>query len=142
MTGTRFCAIVALAALLAGCLGPRREQILNDLVGQDLSVAIETLGQPREVVELGEGRRTYVWERVFIHDDQPAAFSNEYWRHESRHWFDDDPEEVPARLCSTGLQVGFDLVVESWDYGCETVTVDRERGRIRRGRGPWVDYPR
>lgn len=127
MNGTRICIAVSLLTLLAGCTGTRREETLDAMIGQDLDVAIETLGQPHEAIELGQGRRTYVWQRTFTFDYGPPSFTVEDWRYDSTFWFEDEQQEAPARLCSTSLTVGFDLVIESWDYGCENITVERER---------------
>jgi hypothetical protein len=139
---TLFPIVLAVGLFVSGCVGPGREAVLDGLVGQDLSVAIETLGQPGAVVELGEGRRAYLWQRLFVNDFGPPTSIRDDWRSESTYWFDDEPPDVPGRLCSTRLAVGFDLVIESWDYACETVTVDRVQGRARRGHGEWFDVSR
>ena len=123
-TGPLACALLAIAAV--GCAAKRAET-LDAMVGRDVDVAIATLGQPAEVIELGDGRRSYVWQRIFTYDYGPPSFTLEQWRYESTFWFEDEVREAPARLCSTRLAVGFDFRVESWDYGCETVIVDRRR---------------
>jgi hypothetical protein len=112
------------------------------MVGRDVDVAIETLGQPAEVIELGDGRRSYVWQRIFTYDYGPPSFTLEQWRYESTFWFEDEVREAPARLCSTRLAVGFDFRVESWDYGCETVTVQREQWPASEDRGNPIVIPR
>ncbi len=122
-----FCVVASLLMFLASCAGPRREDTLDAMIGQDLDVAIETLGQPDEAIELGQGQRIYVWQRVFTFDHGPPSFTLEEWRYDSTFWFEDDQQEAPARRCSTRLTTGFDFVIESWDYGCENITVERQR---------------
>lgn len=120
-------------ALATACIGPSRQEVLDPMVGQDVDIAIEAFGQPAKTVELGEGRRLYVWQRVYDYDVGRQSFD---WPERSERWglgwFEDDMETVDARVCSTGLVVGFDFVIESWDYACERVEMDRERARIRR----------
>lgn len=128
-------------ALTAGCAGTWRQETMDAMVGQDVDVAIETLGQPAEVVELGEGRRTYVWQRIFTYDYGPPSYTLEEWRYESTFWFEDDVREAPARLCSTRLEVGFDFVIEGWDYGCETIIVERDPWPSEHDRGNRMVIP-
>jgi hypothetical protein len=110
---------------LTGCAGARHGS-LDAMVGEDIDVAISAMGQPSEVLELGEGRRSYVWQRIFTYDYGTPSFSLERWRYDSTYWFEDDVREAPARLCSTRLEVSFDLRIEGWTYGCETIVVERE----------------
>jgi hypothetical protein len=124
MTLGRPAAVVGLLAVAAGCAGARH-QTLEAMVGEDVGVAIEALGAPAEVIELDAGRREYVWQRIFTYDFGPPSFSLEQWRYESTFWFEDGIREAPARLCSTRLEVGFELRIEGWSYGCETIVVER-----------------
>ena len=141
MIGIRPLACALLAVAAAGCAA-RRAETLDAMVGQDVDVAIETLGQPAEVIELGDGRRSYVWQRIFTYDYGPPSFTLEQWRYESTFWFEDDVREAPARLCSTRLAVGFDFRIEDWDYGCETITVQRENWPASEDRGNPIVIPR
>lgn len=117
--------------LAAACAGPTREAVLDPMIGQDVDVAIEAFGQPEETVDLGEGRHLYVWRRVYEYDSGLHSLP-EFDRRRGDWLFDDAPLLVEARVCSTRLAVGFDFVIESWDYGCETDYV--ERRDWRRGR--------
>lgn len=134
--------ITVLSWLLAGCQAVGRAQTLDGLTGQDVSLAIEALGQPHQVLEQGEGRRVYVWQRIFTYDYGPPSFTLEAWRYESTFWFEEDEQEAPARLCSTRLSVGFDMVIVSWDYGCETITVRREQWPAEQDRPNIIRLPR
>ena len=120
----RIALVAPLVAVAAGCAAARHRN-LDSMVGEDIDVAIAALGQPAEVVELGEGRRAYVWQRIFTYDYGPPSFSLEQWRYESTFWFEDGVHEAPARLCSTRIEAGFDLRIEGWTYGCETIVVER-----------------
>ena len=115
--------------LLTGCIGPSREELLDPMVGQDVDVAIEAMGQPDEAVSLGDGRHAYSWQRLYDYEmeHQTAILSN---RHRP-HWLYEEPEFVEARLCETRLVVGFDFLIESWDYGCETVRIERDAWRLQ-----------
>jgi hypothetical protein len=117
------CALAVL--LLAGCLGPSREERLDPMIGQDLDVAIEVLGQPDESQSLEDGRQRHVWQRLYEYDPPPDPRA--WTRHSSGHWLDDDSETVDARLCETSLIVGFDFIIESWDYACHNVLLERDR---------------
>ena len=141
MIGIRPLACALLAVAAGGCAAKRAET-LDAMVGRDVDVAIATLGQPAEVIELGDGRRSYVWQRIFTYDYGPPSFTLEQWRYESTFRFEDEVREAPARLCSTRLAVGFDFRVESWDYGCETVTVQREQWPASEDRGNPIVIPR
>ena len=113
--------VLALAA--AGCLGPTRKDSLDPLVGQDIDVAIESFGPPADTVELDGGGRAYVWRRVYHYDKGRRASS---WpERRTAGWVDDPDRPQDGRVCATRLIVGFDLRIESWDYGCETMIVDR-----------------
>lgn len=121
-----FVALVSLA-LAAGCAASR-EELLDPMVGQDVVVAIEALGQPDETVELGAGRHLYVWRRVYDYDVGQQSTRSFHDRRDD--WlFGDEPLVVEARICSTRLAVGFDFRVESWDYGCETALIERDGWR-------------
>lgn len=117
-------------ALLAGCIGPSRQEILDPMVGQDVNVAIEAFGQPEETVDLGEGRNLYVWRRVYEYD---LGRQSSRWSEGTREdWlFDDEPVVTEARICSTRLAVAFDFTIEGWDYACETVFVEQDGWRTR-----------
>lgn len=117
-------ALLAPVLAVIACAGSRPGG-LEAMVGKDVDVAIEALGRPSEVIELGDGRREYVWQRIFTYDYGTPSFTIERWRYDSTFWFEDGVQEAPARLCATRLEVGFDLVVESWSYGCETIVVER-----------------
>ena len=122
---------LAALALAAGCVGPSREELLDPMVGQDVAVAIEALGQPDETVDLGEGRHLYVWRRIYGYD--VGRRSTRLFDPRRDDWlFDDEPEVVEARICSTRMEVGFDFRIGGWDYVCETVYVER---------GPWDARP-
>jgi hypothetical protein len=140
MIGIRPLACALLAVVAGGCAAKRAET-LDAMVGQDVDVAIETLGQPAEIIELGDGRRSYVWQRIFTYDYGPPSFTLEQWRYESTFWFEDEVREAPARLCSTRLAVGFDFRIEGWDYGCETITVQREQWPASEDRGNAIVIP-
>lgn len=137
-----FSVVVSLSALLASCAGPGRQETLDAMIGQDLDVAIETLGQPDETIELGQGQRTYVWQRIFTFDHGPPSFTLEEWRYDSTFWSEKDQQEAKARQCSTSLTVGFDLVIETWDYRCENITVERQRWPTWRDRPNRLDLRR
>jgi hypothetical protein len=141
MIGIRLLAC-ALFAVAVGACATRRAETLDAMIGQDVDVAIETLGQPAEVIDLGDGRRSYVWQRIFTYDYGPPSFTLEQWRYESTFWFEDEVQEAPARLCATRLAVGFDFRIESWDYGCETITVQREQWPASEDRGNPIDISR
>jgi hypothetical protein len=112
-----------LSALIAGCAGPSGESRLDPLVGEDIEVAIQRFGPPAETVELGEGHRAYVWRRVYRYDRGRRARS---WPDRRvAGWTDDPDEAADGRVCSTRLLTDFDLRITDWDYGCETVIVDR-----------------
>jgi len=108
----------------AGCAGARH-RTLDAMVGEDIDVAIAALGQPSEILDLADGRRSYVWQRIFTYDYGTPSFSLEQWRYDSTYFFEDDVHAAPARLCSTRMEVSFDLRIESWGYGCETIVVER-----------------
>lgn len=110
--------------LLSGCIGPTREERLDPMVGQDVDVAIEAMGQPDETVSLGEGRNAYLWQRMYDYDmEQRTLIQAE--RHRP-HWLYEEPEFVDARLCTTTLIVGFDFLIESWEYECRTVQIKQD----------------
>lgn len=118
--------LACLFALATGCGVVGQKDYLDGMVGQDVDVAIEALGQPDEVIALGEGRNDYVWRRIFTYDYGPPSFTLEQWRYDGVFAFEDDFHEAVARRCETRMTVGFDFVIESWDYGCETITVYRD----------------
>lgn len=130
-----------LLALATGCAA-QRAQTLDAMVGEDVDVAIEALGQPAEVIDLGEGRRQYVWQRIFTYDFGHPSFTLEEWRYESTFWFEDDVQEAPARLCATRLDVAFDFRIERWDYACERITVQRQPWPAAEDQGNPVRIPR
>ena len=116
--------ITVLLLLAAGCV-PTREETLDPLVGQDVDAAIESLGQPAETIALEDGKHLYIWRRVYKYDNGRQARS---WpERRQAGWFEDPHRPEDARVCSTGLVVGFDFVIESWDYGCKTVIAERSR---------------
>ena len=112
----------ALATLLAlglwACAGPSRETVLDSFVGQDVEIAVEEFGKPAQVVTLDEGRYVYIWRRVYSYDVNRRADS---WPERRLQGWESDPDKpVKARVCLTSLYVGFDFIVERWDYGCHT----------------------
>ena len=116
--------------LLSACAGPSRETLLDGMVGQDVEAAVEEFGKPAEVVTLDEGRYVYIWRRVYNYDVNRRADS---WPERRLEGWQSDPDKpVKARVCLTSLYVGFDFVVERWDYGCHTEVEERGFG----GRGP------
>jgi hypothetical protein len=117
------------ATLLAGCIGPSREERLDPMVGQDVDVAIETMGQPDETVSLGDGRHAYRWQRIYDYEMEHRAMVQSN-RHRP-HWLFEEPAFVDARLCTTQLIVGFDFLIESWDYGCETIQIEKDTWRAQ-----------
>jgi hypothetical protein len=122
ISAARFLTAVALA-FAAGCVSPSREDVLEPLVGQDIDTAIEAFGPPADTVELEDGRRVYAWRRVYHYDKGRRARS---WPERRTAGWTDDPERpADGRVCATRLTVGFDLRIEAWTYGCETVIVDR-----------------
>jgi len=121
-TGSRRWPGRILATLLAvatiGCAGPSRESMLDSMVGRDVENALEAFGQPAEVVDLDEGRNLYVWRRVYRDDFDRFAGS---WPDRGLGGWDEDPDRpVRLRVCLTSLYVGFDFIVERWEYGCRT----------------------
>lgn len=113
--------------LLAGCIGPTREELLDPMVGQDVDVAIEAMGQPDETLALGEGRNAYIWRRVY--DYELERMTQIQSNRHRPHWLYEEPAVVDVRLCETRLVVGFDFVIEGWDYGCRTVQVETDAWR-------------
>ena len=98
--------------------------------------------QPQENV-LAAGREILTEsQRVFTYDYGPPSFTLEAWRYESTFWFEDDEQEAPARRCSTRLSVSFEMVIEGWDYGCETITVRREQWPAEQDRPNIIRLPR
>jgi hypothetical protein len=69
--------LAALIVLLTtGCVGPSRESMLDSMVGRDIDHAVEAFGQPAEIIDMGDGRQTYVWRRVYNFDvNRPALWS-------------------------------------------------------------------
>lgn len=105
--------------LVAGCTTPSRQELLDPMVGQDVEVAIEAFGKPDEIVDLEEGRHVYIWRRVYNYDTGRRADS---WpERRLGGWIEDEDEQTDSRVCSTRLTIGFDLLIEEWEYGCETV---------------------
>ena len=47
-------------------------------------------------------------------------------------WEVDPDKPIKARVCLTGLHVGFDFIVESWEYGCHTEVEERRRAPLPR----------
>jgi hypothetical protein len=128
----RILSILGLAclALLSGCIGPSRQEVLDPMVGQDVNVAIEAFGQPEETIDLGDGRNLYVWRRIYEYD--LGHHSSRWFDGGREDWlFDDEPVIVEARICSTRLAVAFDFRIEGWDYGCETVFAEPNGWRTR-----------
>jgi len=117
--------IVAAICLTVACTGTERAETLDQIIGEDVAVAIEMLGQPHRVEDLGDGEQTYVWERIFTYDYGHPSFTLEEWRYDSTYGFPDDRPDARGRRCSTCLRVGFDMRIQAWDYSCETTTVDR-----------------
>jgi hypothetical protein len=128
--------LLPLAALIVpltnGCVGPSRDSVLDSMVGKDIDYAVEAFGQPADVIDMGEGRQTYVWRRVYNFDVNRRADSLPERR--MKGWIDDPDEPTKGRVCSTRFLVGFDFIVQSWDYGCETVIE-------KRGPAPMQDEP-
>ena len=122
--------IVLSACLATGCAVQSREEVLDPMVGQDVDVAIEAFGQPEETKSLEDGKNLYIWRRVYDYDVGRQSMDWPDRRHDD-WFFDRGPEIVDVRVCSTSLVVGFDFVSESWDYGCETVLVERDRWESR-----------
>ena len=119
------CPALCLAWLAAGCTGPSRESVLDPMIGEDIETAIQTFGPPAETVDLGDGQRAYLWRRVYKYDKGRRARS---WpERRLAGWTEESGEPADARVCSTRLVTDFDLRIRSWDYGCETVIVDRRR---------------
>jgi hypothetical protein len=94
---------VPLAIFALGCAGPSRETVLDEMVGQDVEIAVESFGKPAEVVNLEGGRYVYVWRREFRSDVRPVRY----------------------RACLTNLYVGFDFIIERWERECRYETEDR-----------------
>jgi hypothetical protein len=118
--------LAALIVLLTtGCIGPSRESMLDSMVGRDIDHAVEAFGQPAEIIDMGDGRQTYVWRRVYNFDVNRRADSVPERR--MKGWIEDPDEPTKGRVCSTRFVVRFDFIVESWEYGCETVIERRER---------------
>ena len=115
--------------LSTGCIGLSREELLDPMVGQDVDVAIEAMGRPHETVSLGDGRHAYVWQRIYDYEFERQTRIQAY-RHRP-YWLEVPTAVVDARLCTTRVVVGFDFLVESWDYGCETVQVERDAWRAQ-----------
>lgn len=121
MVVSRLLLAVLLPGIAVACAGPSREALLDPLVGQDIGEAIRSLGPAAETVELGEGRRAYLWRRVYKYDKGRRARS---WPDRRlAGWTDDPSDPADARVCSTRLTTGFDLRIERWEYRCETVIV-------------------
>lgn len=119
------CPALCLAWLATGCTGPSRESVLDPMIGEDIETAIQAFGPPAETVELDDGNRAYLWRRVYKYDKGRRARS---WpERRLAGWTEEPGEPADARVCSTRLVTGFDLRIRSWDYGCETVIVDRRR---------------
>jgi hypothetical protein len=119
------CLTLCLAWLATGCTGPSREAVLEPMIGEDIETAIQAFGPPAETVELDDGNRAYLWRRVYKYDQGRRARS---WpERRLAGWTEEPGEPADARVCSTRLVTGFDLRIRSWDYGCETVIVDRRR---------------
>ena len=118
----RLVEITLTTVLIAACAGPGREESLDAIVGEDIEVAMEAFGQPSEIIDLDQGRHVYVWRRHYNYDVNRRARS---WP-ERRLAGWEEPSMLPSksRVCSTRLFVSFDLVVEGWEYGCETVVQD------------------
>lgn len=116
---------ICLAWLATGCTGPSRESVLDPMIGEDIETAIRAFGPPAETVDLDDGNRAYLWRRVYKYDKGRRARS---WpERRLAGWTDEPGEPADARICSTRLVTGFDLRIRGWDYGCETVIVDRRR---------------
>jgi hypothetical protein len=132
MYGNRLAVIALIVLLHASCVGPSRENLLDAMVGEDVDYAVEAFGQPADVIDVGQGRQAYVWRRVYNYDVNRRADS---WpERRLAGWTEDKDKPTKARVCSTRLVVGFDFIVQSWNYGCETVIE-------KRGPGPSQDDP-
>ena len=130
------CPTLCLAWLATGCTGPSRESVLDPMIGEDIETAIQTFGPPAETVELEDGERAYLWRRVYKYDKGRRARS---WPDRRvAGWTDEPGEPADARVCSTRLVTDFALRIRSWDYGCETVIVDRRRAATTQGDDPAV----
>lgn len=125
MYTSRIPSTLLIILLAAGCAGPSREATLDSMVGQDVETALETFDKPSEVAELEDGRKAYIWRRVYNYDNGRRADS---WpERRQQGWVEDDSTPARSRVCSTRLVVNFHFVVESWDYRCETVIEQRPR---------------
>lgn len=125
------CPALCLAWLATGCAGPSREAVLDPMIGEDIETAIQAFGPPAETVELDNGNRAYLWRRVYKYDKGRRARS---WpERRLAGWTEEPGDPADARVCSTRLVTGFDLRIRSWDYGCETVIVDRRRAASVQG---------
>ena len=123
MQRTRTTIALIFTALVAACVGPAREEVLDPMVGQDVDLAIEAFGQPAETIDLEDGKHAYIWRRVYKYDKGRRAGTWPERRLSGWHEDPDQPED--ARVCSTQLIVGFDFLIEGWSYGCETVIAER-----------------
>ena len=95
------------------------------MIGEDLETAIQAFGPPAATVHHHDGNRAYLWRRMYKYDTGRRARS---WpERRLAGWTEEPGEPADARICSTRLVTGFDLRIRSWDYGCETVIVDRRR---------------
>lgn len=107
-----------LSVALPGCAGPSRDSLLDSMVGEDVDKAIETFGQPADVIDLDEGRSIYVWRRVYDFEFDSGAG---IWPERRPEIWEREPQQSPrSRVCLTSLYIGFDFVVERWDYACRT----------------------
>lgn len=114
---------VPLAIFVLGCAGPSRETVLDEMVGQDVEIAVEAFGKPAEVVSLDGGRYVYVWRREFRSD---VGTKSPAWPERRIEGWDPDPDRpVRHRVCLTNLYVGFDFIVERWQRECRYETEDR-----------------
>lgn len=83
-----------------------------------MDYAIEAFGQPSDVVDLEEGRYIYVWRRVY---DYEFSSRSGIWPERHREIWEEEPDQpVRSRVCLTSLYVGFDFIVERWEYDCRT----------------------
>ena len=114
---------VPLAMFALGCAGPSRETVLDEMVGQDVEIAVESFGKPAEVVNLEGGRYVYVWRREFRSD---VSSRSSAWPERRIEGWDPDPDRpVRYRACLTNLYVGFDFIIERWERECRYETEDR-----------------
>ena len=133
--------VVAALCLAAACTGARRAETFDQMIGEDVAVTIEALGQPQQVEDMGDGRQAYVWERIFSYDYGHPSFTVEEWRYESTYGFPSDRPSPRGRRCATRFLVGFDMRIEGWDYACETIKVEPGQWPTEQDRPRGIGFP-